>query len=604
MIPLLFSAILLGAVPELSPEVPAAYEINAILDDSTHAISGTESVEFLNPSEMPLNSIAFHLYPNAFEDTNTVYCRENRRSRERVKEGNVSKVNVSNITVYGKNIDEGGYRIEGTRLYIDLERPLLPRRKIEITMNYEIILPKMMGHFGYDDDGAYLIAHCFPILCGYQKGRLIDWEYHANSEFFSNFSFYDVTIELPVDFKAVSTGGISRDSETDSSAVWKARADTVIDFGLVCGPGFEEFESEIGGIGLKYLLKEKNSGLFPAADSTLKESLGYCGDMLFRYPYAEFALADFGFTNAGLELPGLIVTGVFDSPGKMREVFLKKTIAHETAHQWFYATIATNEFEEPWLDEGFASFLEVKIGQEYGFNKFPVIFSNYENSERSLRRFFALMDGAKYPINLKSWDYPDWQTYTTAVYGRAWMVLQALENSLGDSTFAVAIKSFAEDYRFSHPDQEDFFESISASSGDDLTGFMDMFVDGTARVDYAIERLRFEKADAPGDSGEAEYVTYVTLERKLDGILPQTVTVGFEDGTEMTQVWDGKGRITRLTFDKDSKPVWASIEKDEPYYIDENINDNSIYLKGYMSRMISFEWDSIFIIEFLASLFL
>jgi len=604
MIPLLLSAILLSAVPELSPEVPAAYRIDAILNDSAHTISGTESVEFLNPTEKPLNSIAFHLYPNAFEDTNTVYCREDHRSRERVREGNVSKANVSNITVYGKNIDESGYRIDGTRLYIDLERPLIPRRKIEITMNYEIILPEMMGHFGYDHDGAYLIAHCFPILCGYQKGRLIDWEYHANSEFFSNFSYYDVTIELPRDFKAVSSGVLSKVSETDSSAVWKADADTVIDFAMVCGPGFEELNSEIDGIVLRYLLKERHADLFFEADTTMKNSIQYCGDLLFPYPYTQFALADFGFTNAGLELPGLIVTGVFDSPGKMREVFLKKTIAHETAHQWFYATIATNEFEEPWLDEGFASFLEVKIGQEFGFNKFPFIFSNYENSERTLRRFFALLDGPKYPIDLKSWDYPDWQTYTTAIYGRAWMVLQALENSLGDSTFAVAIKSFAEDYRFRHPDTEDFFESISTSSGVDLTEFMDMFVYGTARVDYAIERLQFEKGDTPGDSGEAEYVTYVTLERKLDGILPQTVTVGFEDGTEITRVWDGKDRTARLVFEKDSKPLWASINKDEPYYIDENTNNNSIYLKGHMSRMISFEWDSIFIIEFLASLFL
>jgi hypothetical protein len=424
----LISVMIVSAAPDLSPEVPAAYEINAYLNDSSHTISATEAVTFLNPTEKPLNSIAFHLYPNAFRDTSSVYCREDRHARERVESGNIAGIDLHKITVYGREVEESRYRIDGTRLYIDLERPLLPGRKIDIGLDFEILIPEMIAHFGYDSDGAYLIAHCFPILCGFQKDRLIDWEYHANSEFFSNFSFYNATIELPVEFKAVSTGGMARESENDSSAVWRAHADTVIDFALACGPGLKEFESEIDGIKLRYLLKEKHADLFPVADSAMKNSLQFCGDLLFPYPYAQFALADVGFTNAGLELPGLIVAGIFGSGGKMKEIFLKKTVAHEAAHQWFYAAVATNEFEEPWLDEGFASFLEFKIAREYGFDTFPLIFSNYSGSDRSLRRLFSLVDGPKYPINLKSWDYPDRRSYTAALYGRAWMVLQALSN--------------------------------------------------------------------------------------------------------------------------------------------------------------------------------
>jgi hypothetical protein len=600
----LISVVIVSTAPDLSQELPAAYEIKAYLNDSTHTISGTEAVTFLNPTDRPLNSIAFHMYPNAFQNRSTVYCREDRHTRERVAGGNISEVDIRKIAVNDRKIEEGGYVVHGTRLYIDLERPLLPGRKIDIGLEFEILIPEMIGHFGYDSDGAYLIAHCFPILCGYQKGRLIDWEYHANSEFFSNFSFYDVTIELPPDFKAFSTGSIRRESENDSSAVWRVHADTVIDFALACGPGLKEFESEIDGIKLRYLLKEKHADLFPLADSAMKNSVRYCGDLLFPYPYAEFALADMGFTNAGLELPGLIVTGLFGAEGKMRNIFLKKTIAHEIAHQWFYAAIATNEFEEPWLDEGFASFLEFKIAREYGFDSFPMIFANYSNSDRSLRRLFTLMQGPKYPINLKSWDYPDRGSYTAAVYGRAWMILQALENSLGDSVFAEAIRIFAENYRFRHPDQEDFFASISASSSEDLAEFIDMFVEGTARVDYAIEKIEFEKTEAAGDSGKTKYETYVTIERKLGGILPQTVTVGFEDGTRTAKIWDGKNRIIRMEFEGNSRPLWASIDKDVSYAIDENMNNNTIYLEGHMSRMISFEWDAIFIIEFLASIFL
>jgi hypothetical protein len=43
----LISVMIVSAAPDLSPEVPAAYEINAYLNDSSHTISATEAVTFL-----------------------------------------------------------------------------------------------------------------------------------------------------------------------------------------------------------------------------------------------------------------------------------------------------------------------------------------------------------------------------------------------------------------------------------------------------------------------------------------------------------------------------------------------------------------------------
>jgi len=601
---ILLSFSILTAVPDISPQVPAAYEINACLNDSSHTLTGSLKVNFVNPTSRSLDTIAFHLYPNAFKDTSSVYCREDGRTRAAVERGNVAKVEISNVMINSGKIAESGYIIDGTRLYIDLDKPLPPKSEIKIGLDFEILIPKMQGHFGYDSDGDYLIAHCFPILCGYQKNRLIDWEYHANSEFFSNFSYYDVTIELPRDFKAVSTGVLSKEYETDSTAAWRALADTVIDFALVCGNDFVEFESKIDEINLKFLLKEKNADLYPLVDSTVKNSIRYCGDHFYPYPYDYFAMADAGFRAAGLELPGLIVVGVMGVDENIGRNLLKKTIAHETAHQWFYATIATNEFEEPWLDEGFASFFEIEIASHYEFDEFPVLFPNYLNSDESVRRFYSIAEGTRYPINLKSWDYPNKQDYYSAVYGRAWMVLQALENIMGDSVFAEAMKIFAGDYRFKHPDREDFLRSTAVSSSRDLKGFADMFVDGTSRVDYAVESLEFEKNKTAGDSGASKYIVYVDVTREYDGILPQVVTLGFEDGNEIYETWDGKDRYKRIIFETNSIPVYASLDRDISYAIDEDGNNNTIYLKGHVVRMISFEWDSIFIIEFLASIFL
>ena len=40
---------------------------------------------------------------------------------------------------------------------------------------------------------------------------------------------------------------------------------------------------------------------------------------------------------------------------------LEVTVAHEFGHQYWYGMVATNEFEEPWLDEGINSYSEDKV---------------------------------------------------------------------------------------------------------------------------------------------------------------------------------------------------------------------------------------------------
>ena len=61
----------------------------------------------------------------------------------------------------------------------------------------------------------------------------------------------------------------------------------------------------------------------------------------------------------GMEYPTL-VTGASaqsDNPGYE----LERTLVHEIAHQYWYGLIASNEFEEAWLDEGFTSYTEDKL---------------------------------------------------------------------------------------------------------------------------------------------------------------------------------------------------------------------------------------------------
>jgi aminopeptidase N len=433
---------------------------------------------------------------------------------------------------------------------------------------------------------------------------LIDWEYHANSEFFSNFASYDVALELPPGFAVGSTGNLKLVDRSDTIAVWHAEEKQVIDFAFACGPDFEMLESDTLGIRIHYLLKNENIELLDRIERITEYSLAYCSEELFKYPYRNFTVVDFGPGAAGLELPGLISVAIPESKSENALDYLEHTIAHETAHQWFYATIATNEFEEPWLDEGLTSYLTSKIAGSYGDGKSFIGLYGYNISLDELSRTFALIGKTSYPINLKSWEYPGSIDYNSAVYSRALLVLQTLEGITGDSVFASALKDFAEDYRFGHPDGKDFLSSISSSTGLDLTYFSSQFVNGIARVDYGVTSLKYD--EVPGEShGEAvKYKITVDVRRKLDGIIPQKITVGLDDGATIDTTWDGRAGVASFEFMADSKPRYAGIDEDNISPLDENRTNDRIYLDSHSLQLISFEWDAVFTLEFMLSLFL
>jgi hypothetical protein len=593
-----------GTTVGLSSGLPAAYEIEARLDTANHIIYGTQEVQFKNPTSKTLNRLCFHLYPNAFKDTSTVFCRESENVRSDVASGNISGLEVSDLKLDGRDLDPGRIDIDGTLMYIDLIEDLPPGREIEISLQFELMVPMIKVRFGYDSDGNYLLSHWYPILCGYQKDRLIDWEYHANSEFFSNFASYSVTLELPPEFVVGSTGGLRLVSKNDSIAVWQAEEEQVIDFAFVCGPDFEMLESDTLGIKIHYLLKNENIELLDRIERITEYSLAYCSEELFMYPYRNFTVVDFGPGAGGLELPGLVSVTIPESESMRASDQLENTIVHETAHQWFYATIATNEFEEPWLDEGLTSYFTSRIARSSDHMNGFIGFFGYDISMDELSRTFALIGRAPYPINLKSWEYPGHLDYNTAVYTRALLVLHTLEGIIGDSVFAGAFRDFAEEYRFGHPDGNDFQSSISSSTGLDLTDFFSQFVSGTARVDYGVISLKYDEVSGESQDAAAMYKITVDIRRQLDGIIPQRITVGLSDGSIVDTTWDGRSGVATFEFTADSKPRYASIDDGNVFPLDENRTNNRIYLESHSMRLISFEWDAVFVLEFMLSLFL
>ena len=552
----------------LTIELPAEYTIEAVLDTSSKVLYGTETVRFYNPTDKPLEVITFHLYPNAFRDTSTVMACGSRRVKESII-NNPGYINCDSITIDGRPPDS--IMLDETLLYVYPRKKIYPSSIVEIKMNFEIKIPRTMMRYGYDDNGNYLFSHWHPILAGYQKNKPVVFQYSAYTEFFSNFSNYNVSLKIPENFKLGSTAGMAEpDSIREDGSYYSLTAKRVIDFAFVCGPSWEIYSYNHGDISISLMYLSENEEALTGIENTINNSLDYFGDRLFKYPYESLIFIDFSPGAGGMELPGMVIMSFMG--GLRVRSGLAMTVIHETAHQWFYASIATNEAFEPWLDEGFASYLTDRAMKEFSSGSAMIDKWGIKISFSDLSSIAARFTKALNPLATSSDNFHD-GSYFINVYSRATAVIKTLEGVIGSDNFDSALQDFAGKYKFKHPDTYDLLESFESSTGQDLHWFFDSYIFGTARVDYEV--VSIESTKQKTDSDIDIYKTEIEAQRNLDGVLPQKLVVAFTDGKTVSQDWDGVERYKIFEFESETPAEWAAIDTGYYYLIDENLINNS-----------------------------
>lgn len=573
---------------DLNAEMPISYFIEVKLDTTEHMLTGRQDVRFFNPSDKDLDVLIFHLYPNAFRDTTTLMARESDLMKSAIQS---SPGYIDCDSIYVDNLPADSVRVDQTLLYIYPHYKLRPDRIAEIAMNFTIKIPSVVYRFGYDRNGNYLIAHWYPIMVGFQKGEPQVFQYGAYGEFFSNFSGYEINLTLPENFRLGSTSNINTpDSSNNGETYYTLKARDVIDFAFVCGPSWEIDSFFYNNVAIDIFYLKESAKNLPIIRECLKSSLGYFNDLLYPYPYPNFTCVDFNSDNAGLELPRMIIVPLKGRDDK-QQWNMKTTLIHETAHQWFYSTIASNEFNEAWLDEGFATYLTGRAMEKiYGES----VEANIMGLKISLADIGAMSNRLYPPLNpietssesfFKGYYFP-------TVYWKASITIKALESIMAISTFDEALKNYAQAYRFKHPDSNDLLQSFEKSSGLDLNWFFDSYIYGTDRVDYEVSSIKTATEDSL-------HKATVMVTRNYEGVLPQDLIVSYRDGTFGTQHWDGKERYREFKFESSSPVEWAAIDTGYSYLLDEDFANNSLKISPETSKNLALTGTLSFLIQLL-----
>lgn len=575
----------------------ASYKIDVRLDAKKKLISGQEKISFLNTSVKELDTLYLHLYPNVFSSDSTIFVKESGYLKDLMKKEEYQ--GYLKIKAVKDERGEVSYRVNETVMSISLLEPLKPGKKIELSCEFELKVPKITFRMGYDENN-FLLCEWFPKLAVLeQNGTWRNFPNHYMTEFFSDFGTYDVSITLPLKYIIDGTGYITSEKKnSDSTRSVTFHAERVHDFTWAASPDFKVRKANIDGVEVVFLFLPGDLYRLPRWVKGAEATLKYCDSHFGKYPYDKLVIADsrIGLGTGAAESP-MFITMPPDLPFTPENVRLDEwIIIHELVHQWWYGIVASNEAEEAWLDEGMTTYTTRKIMEKvYGKRGNVIDFWGIKISDENLSKFPYLASAKVDPIVKPSWEFVSVASYGVNVYYKTSLVLDLLENLIGKDKMDRFLEEYYNQYQFKHPTTGDFKKLAEEVFAQNLDGFFkDWFYD-TKTCDYEVRKIKSEEVG--NSKKEKFYQTTVELRRSGDIIIPVDVLIELENGEKIRQTWDGKEKWYKLKIDTKAKIKSAIVDPDNEIVLDLNVNNNELSIKPDRWPVFKFFSDYLFWME-------
>ncbi len=411
---------------QAAPAGRADYRIEARVEDPPpgdpdppqKSLSGRLTVSWTNPTSVATDELWFHLYWNAFANNRTTHLTESGgslRGREFKDEWGwqqVTSVRIGDAELmpsFRYRQPDGGPAGDQSVFSVVAPRPVAPGERVAVELTWRAGFPRVRRRTGEKGDFLF-VAHWFPKLGVFEEGR--GWnchEFHANTEFYADYGWNDVTLDLPAryDKKVFASGLQVGPSTVEGGRVTthfaapslqdRSRVDStgklplVHDFTWTADPRFKlrrdtfnydwwrsRFEGEVA-LAQAAFGPEKNLRLRTVDVSVLihpereeqrdRHFKATCAALFFyglwfgEYPYEHITVVDpaWGAGGAGgMEYPTLFTAGtrLYTRPQMHTP---ESVTVHECGHQFWYGLVGNNEFEAAWMDEGFNSYTDSEV---------------------------------------------------------------------------------------------------------------------------------------------------------------------------------------------------------------------------------------------------
>ncbi len=416
------TAMAVGSASTLTPASPA-YTVELTSDGSGRHWSGTEQIEFSNPSSLTFDTVWLRLWSNG------------------VRGCSYSAISVSQVSG-GK---AGSLSQKCTALPVALDEPLGPGGNATISMHVAINVPSKNDRFGYHA-GLAMLGTALPTLAIHDgDGWHLDPFIDLGESFYSVVGQYSVSLTVPSGLSTPSTGVLV--DTRDNSGGTQTRtysASHVRDFEWAAGRLSSVQGTDSNGVRVRVSYNPSTYST-SAARGALAKSLRAMNEFehdFGSYPYPELDVVLSPLPYHGMEYPTFVLSDT-----------AQISLGHEIAHQWWYGIVGDDQFSSPWLDESFATWSQT----------LP-----WTHDDCSTPR--AWPSGATRLTNsMAFWGSHPKQYWV--IYNQGTCALGAMAHELGMNRFIGILRSYAAAHRFGISTTADFKAAIENAAAQYAPGW-------------------------------------------------------------------------------------------------------------------------------------
>ncbi len=272
----------------------------------------------------------------------------------------------------------------------------------------------------------------------------------------------DVFVTHPSQYKTASNGLLISEIVNGSNTTthWKHSYPIPAYLIAIAVTNYATYSDHVdnGNFDIVNYVYPENLGFVQTQTGVTVDIMNLFSDLFEIYPYADEKYGHAEFSGGGMEHTTMSFMGSWN----------RDIISHELAHQWFGNKITCGDWEDIWLNEGFATYLT------------GLVIENF-NGEASFRgwRGAAINNvsstGSVFVTNTSTTG----GIFNGLVYFKGAMLLHMLRYKLGDAVFFQAVKNYLADpnLAYGYARTIDLQNHFEIASGTDLTEFFnDWFI--------------------------------------------------------------------------------------------------------------------------------
>lgn len=570
----------------------ARYDIRLQVAPPDRTIRGVEDIQYINESPDSLHDLVIRLTLNVHKPGAIHY--------QDYPQGFLTDgVQIDSFVVRDRSRDFSRMRGHDTWKMVPLAHPLLPGDSIHLHVAWHYEISRIGDREGMIDSTTYYLAYFYPELAVYDDyngwNRL---DFTGYQEFYHDFNDYRLSVKVPRNFLVWATGTL-QDPDAVLEPTYAERLEHSMQVDSTCHIVTPQDRAQGGvtrqgpwntwvwtahqvpdvalGISDHYdwdassVLVDPQSGRrvsmqaayndtsrdYHQAVQVGRDCLGWYSRNWPGVPYPFPKMTAFqGY--ADMEYPMMV-----NDASNADTTFSRLVENHEIAHSYFPFYMGINESRYAFMDEGWATTLELLIGRDQTsraqadafYRRFRITGYIHDPSQEEDLPIVT-------PANVLRG-----VAYGNNAYGKPSLAYLALKDLLGDRLFRTSLHRYMDLWHGKHPTPWDFFNAMSTASGRHLNWFWSNWFFSNNYVDLGI-------ASVKPDGKQLE--VRVTNVGGFD--IPFDVRISYRDGSTRTlhetpAVWqDGRGYcILKVPA---SRPV-SRIVLDNGIDMDANLTDNS-----------------------------